>query len=82
MRTHSRKKNKKKKNTLMASNHSGTYQLMVTLCHTCEPTDKIRGALGHEGAMLHIKKRMIVTWNALPSASENHGPGHKDERLW
>jgi hypothetical protein len=45
---------------LMASSE---YRLMVTLCHTCDTTDKIvRGAFEHEGVMLHINKRMIETW--------------------
>ena len=62
--THTKNKNKKEKekSKLMASSDSGEYRLMVTLCHTCDPMDKIRGAVDLEGVMLHINKRMIKTW--------------------
>jgi hypothetical protein len=62
IQTHEKMKKKKKKNTIMASSVSSENRLMVTLCHACDTTDKIRSAFDHEGVVLHINKRMIETW--------------------
>jgi hypothetical protein len=60
IQTHMRKK--KKKNTPMGSDESSEHELMVTLCHVCDPKDKIRSAFESEGVLFHINKRMIETW--------------------
>jgi len=52
---------KKNRDTLMASSK---YRLMVTMCRTCDETDKIRNvsAFDDKGMIMHINRRMIETW--------------------
>ena len=61
MQIHNNNKNKNKR-TQLGSIDRSNHELMITLCHMCDPTDKIRGTFDDEGLVIKINKRMIETW--------------------
>ena len=62
-------------------NAAGQYrpQQMITLCHMCDPTDKIRGTFFDEGLVININKRMTETWYVYAALTKSVNGGIRVE---